>query len=105
MHRAAQLVRQRGMDAALTLNARGAFKRRRHQTDMEMGLSRAAIVARGAGMAGMGGAFVADFERYGRESSGQFVPDGVGYAHAGRVRVSQAKVKNFIFLFFTPAIP
>lgn len=105
MHRAAQLVRQCGMDAALTLHARGAFKGRRHQTDMKMGFSDAAIVARGAGMAGMGGAFVADLDGDGRESGGQFVPDGIGYAHAGRVRVSWGKVKNFIFLFFAPAIP
>jgi hypothetical protein len=105
MHRATQLLRQRGMDAALALHPRDAFKRHRYHADMKMCFADPAIGTRGAGMAGMGGAFIADLERHRRECGGQFVGNGLCYAHAGRVRVSRGKVKNFISLFFTGANP
>jgi hypothetical protein len=105
MHRPAQFLGQRGMDAALALDTRNAFERRRHHADMEMGLADSAVGARRAGMAGMTAAFVGDVQRLGREGGGQFLANGMGDAHAGRLLLPPRKVKKFISLYFTFAIP
>jgi hypothetical protein len=93
------------MDAALAFDAGDTRERRRHHADMEMGFTGAAIETRRAGMARMGGTFVGDFEGGRRESDGQLVADGFGYAHAERVRGRPVKVKIFLSLFFHRPIP
>jgi hypothetical protein len=62
---ARQLVLQGGVDAALTLHTCDALKRSRNQPDMKMGFAMAAIVARGAGMAGMARALILNFQQGG----------------------------------------
>ena len=83
MHGACEFFRQRGMDAALTLDARYAIEGIRHHADMEVCFADLAIGPHRAGMAGMAVAFIGDGEQGRRECGGQFPLDGVCCAHAG----------------------
>ena len=105
MDAAGQFGNQGRMDAALAFDAGNARERRRHHADMEMGFTYAAIGAQGAGMAGMAGAFIADFEKGRCEGGGEFVADGFACAHAGRVCALGFKVKKFLSLFFGSPTP
>ena len=65
-----KLVFQHGIDATLTFHPAKTFEGRRHEPDMEMGFTPAAILAGGAGMPGMAGAFVHDVHFVGRKGGG-----------------------------------
>jgi len=105
MNRTGQLVLQRGIDAALAFHPGQAFKRSRHDADLEMGFPDTAVAPRRPGMAGMAGAFVHHLQAKGRESSGQFVTNGSGNGHGVEVPPRGMKVKHYVFLSFTLSIP
>jgi hypothetical protein len=81
MHWPLQLIGERGIDAALTFHSACAFKRCRHDPDMEMGFALAAVGARGATVTRMTRTFIDHIQRGGCESSDQFLPDCVCNGH------------------------
>jgi len=72
---------------------------------MKMCLTLAAIIARGAGMAGMAGALVLYIQRQRCERTRQFFPDTGGDGHKGEHLPAGAKVKQYVSLSFTLSIP
>ena len=105
MHGPRKFRGQGGIDAALAFHPAHAIKGGRHKADMEMGFALAAIVAGGAAMAGMFGAFVAHLQSLWRKGCGQFVMNGIGNAHGAKLRFRASKVKQYLFLFFTASFP
>lgn len=105
MHGRFQLLFQRGVNAPLALDARKPLERGRNHADMEMGFTLTAIVTRGAGMAGMAGAFVLHVQRHWGESRGEFLPDGVSDFHHFVVCFRRWKVKRYLPLSFRHAAP
>ena len=81
MNRPGQFGVKRGMDPALALHPRKAFKGGANHADVEMGFARRTIGAGGAGMTSMAGAFVHHFQPFGRKGGGQFFADGVCHFH------------------------
>ena len=105
MHGAVQFRGQRGMDAALAFHPRTPSKACRHQPDMEMGFALAAIVAGGAAMAGMAGAFVRHLQRRRARRRRSVFADGVGNAHASRTSRRAGRKSSDTFSCFLPLRP
>jgi len=105
MDGARQLVLQRGIDPALAFHPRQPFERRRDQPDMKMGFALAAVIARGAGMAGMAGALIFDLKRHRRKDRCQLLPHGGCDTHMFEVPLLGLKVKQYVSLSFTLSIP
>jgi hypothetical protein len=78
-----ELGGERGMDAALALDAGYAFKMFRYQLHRKMGFAGPAIGARSPGMTGMAGAFIVHLDEARDESGSQFVLNGVNDGHPG----------------------
>ena len=95
MHLIRQFVRQSIINAALALDPRQAGEFGRHDADGKMGFALAAVIARGAGMAGMAAAFVLNDQQAGRKCGGEFFADAVGNAHASDEAIGRGlKVKQ-----------
>jgi len=105
VNRSLQFLFQHGMNAALAFDPGKTLKGAGYQAHMEMGFAMAAIVAGGAGMAGVTGAFVPHLQRQRRKGGGQFLRHGVGDFHPALVCFAPPKVKQYVSLSFTLASP
>lgn len=106
MHGALHLLGQCRIDAALALDARQTGKLGRDDAHGEMGLTLAAVCARGAMMSRMAMAIVRYRDFAGAEGRSELGADGVGDAHDPKRGVDvRAKVKQYLFLFFTLSHP
>ncbi len=94
MNGTSHLLAQNGEDTPLPFNPRQTGKFFRNNTNCEMRFAMAAIIPRGAGMAGMAGTVILDIEQVGREFRGKLVANMIGNAHRVTKRCRTDKVKQ-----------